>query len=120
MNIFDLFMPTDHNRLNKLQSYSLPSDKYINLTLGASGTTYAAPANGYLVLDKNSSGAGQFTNISNNTIGLTAQQLSTATAQGLPCFLVCKKGDSLAISYSAGGSLVRFRFIYAVGSAPQT
>jgi hypothetical protein len=32
---------------SKLSSYAMPSDRYIALTVGASGSTYTAPANGY-------------------------------------------------------------------------
>lgn len=99
-----------------MSGLGMPSDTYIDLTLGANGTTYTAPANGYLVLNKNSSGAGQHVGITNLTNGLAAQQISTGNNQNLPCFIECKKGDSLYVGYSAGGTLIRFRFIYAVGS----
>lgn len=38
--------------MNVLSAMSMPSNKYIDLTLGASGTKYTAPANGYFMLRK--------------------------------------------------------------------
>lgn len=43
-----VFHALDYNDKSTISGWSMPSDKYINLTLGASGTTYTAPASGYL------------------------------------------------------------------------
>lgn len=99
-----------------MSGMGMPSDTYIDLTLGASGSTYTAPANGYIFLNKSSSGAGQYTGITNNTSGLITEQISTANYQNLPCSLECGQGDSLTVEYTAGGALISFRFVYAQGS----
>ena len=93
---------------------SMPSDKYIDLTLGASGTTYTAPANGWVDFIKNSSGAGQVINLSTNgKIGF--QIVSTASNQALRVALPVLRGDKFVCSYTAGGTTPNFRFVYAEG-----
>lgn len=102
-----------------MQSYSLPSDKYIDLTLGASGTAYTAPADGWFFLSKQTSGSNQYVGMTNNSssmIGFECREIGKdATARG---FTPCIKGDSVAVYFSAGGTTNYFRFIYAAGSQP--
>lgn len=91
---------------------SMPSSKYIDLTLGASGTEYTAPANGYFNLSKNGN-TNQYIYI---TVG-HLQQISRNTANGAEAtiFTPIRKGDKCKISYTATGSTNYFRFIYAEG-----
>ena len=42
------FRALDYSDKTKITNWSFPSDKYINLTLGASGATYTAPADGWV------------------------------------------------------------------------
>jgi hypothetical protein len=100
-----------------ISGLGMPSDRYIDLTLGASGSTYTAPANGKYYLAK-ISGATGFRNIalsnvtahylvhdfSENTIGIT-----------LNANLEAKKGDIVRIDYTSTGSTIDFKFIYAEG-----
>lgn len=44
------FHAVDRNDSSWVSAQAMPSKKRINLTLGASGTTYTAPANGYFVV----------------------------------------------------------------------
>ena len=90
-----------------------PSNRYIDLTLGASGSTYIAPANGYFVLSKNSTASGQYINISANKI--IELIISTASGQGLEATLPVLKGVSATIGYGVGGTTNSFRFVYAEG-----
>ena len=95
----------------------MPSNRYTDLTLGASGSTYTAPANGWFGLSKNSGGSGKYIGIwtggnYSNAIGMT----SFATAsQGLSVYCPCRKGDSVQVDYNATGTTGMFRFIYAEG-----
>jgi hypothetical protein len=94
---------------------AMPSDKYVDLTLGASNATYVAPANGYFVLAKTSSASWQvLTFILNNTQIDNFYSFDTSI-QGVLCTPVAK-GDSLKINYTFGGQTDIFRFIYANGS----
>ena len=93
--------------------FAMPSGTYDNLTAGASGTTYIAPANGYVCLSAGSSTSG-YVGLSNNTSGTE----SGSRGAWQPCFIVVKKNDTFAIYYD--GSLTNFssfRFIYAQGEA---
>lgn len=111
------FHALDCNDSSTISGWSMPSNRYVNLTLGASGTTYTAPANGWFGLNKNSGGSGKFIGIwtggnYSNAIGMT----SFATAsQGLSICCPCRKGNSVQIDYSATGTTGLFRFYYAEG-----
>ena len=97
----------------KMSHNAMPSDTYVNLTLGATGTYYTAPADGYVSFAKMSNAAGQTMYI--GAIA-TTQGWATAANQYVQCFLPVYKGQSFQVSYSLGGSTAFFRFVYAVGS----
>lgn len=94
---------------------AMPSDKYIDVTLGASGTTYTAPANGYYNIAKHAAAAGQFIDLVNESNGywVSYQQYN---ANIIRLAIPIKKGDVLRVDYNASGTTDFFRFIYAVGS----
>jgi hypothetical protein len=104
------------HRLNKLQSYSLPSDKYINLTLGASGITYTAPADGWFYLSMVATDINQYMDMSSQSIG--SQSRSSAAGNYVKTIIPVKKMDTVDINYNILGSVHLFRFIYALGSQP--
>ena len=96
--------------------WGMPSDTYVDLTLGASNSTYTAPANGWFMLEKLASGNSQelrFTNLSNGLAGYAISPTNNAT---LDASVQCKKGDVARLYYTAGGNLNVFRFVYAEGS----
>lgn len=97
-----------------LSSMSMPSAKYVNLTLGVSGGEYLAPANGYFNLSKNGGSAGQYIYFSTST--LSALGRCTASGAEATLLIPVRKGDKLKVSYTASGTTNFFRFIYAVGS----
>lgn len=113
-------MQSVHNRLNKLQSYSLPSNSYVDLTLPATGQNIIIPADGWLTLAFNPptlehSAEGTAALINKTCkIGTRSSAVWCATQVFLPAF----KNDRVELSYQDVGALIRFRFIYAVGSAP--
>ena len=125
VNSSDLFDANEHIKINKLQSYSLPSNSYVNLTLSASGSNYTAPADGYYCLYKVSSGSGQFIQMVNrhydtNISATCITVYSSANTQYVGCTIPCAKGNNVFIAYSLGGTTEYFRFCYAKGSAPQS
>ena len=97
----------------EISSWSMPSDKYIDLTLGASGTTYTAPANGWVIIAKVAGADRQYLGgvvndvIVFNIVGWNRME----TAYEFPV----KKGDVYRFSYSYSGATNKFRFIYAEG-----
>jgi hypothetical protein len=98
-----------------MASASMPSDTYKDLTLGASGNTYTAPADGWYVIAKTTSGSNPtYVNASTNT-GIRFSNVSNNG--GIIMYsLPVKKGDVLTITYNATGATNCFRFIYAEGA----
>lgn len=95
-----------------IAGYALPSSRYVDLTLGASGSNYTAPANGYFDF----------------RVGAVNDEFIKMRGQGLevicPCgsskgvaaaFLPVRAGESVNIEYKYSGQLYRFRFVYAEG-----
>ncbi|MBR4891081.1 MAG: hypothetical protein IKU15_07335 [Clostridia bacterium] len=116
----ETFMAVDYNGKAEISAWSMPSSRYINLTLGASGTTYTAPANGWFYLVKTSSAANQYLNLYNKTacwLGMGCN--SSASGQQIRVYVPVKKGDGAYVSYTMGGSNTTydgFSFIYAEGA----
>ena len=98
-----------------ISGLGMPSDKYINLTLGASGSTYTAPANGYFYFGKVASGVNQFVDMLNQTSKYRLQ--TCAPASGIYCLqtIPARKGDLVRVNYNLAGATEGFRFIYAEG-----
>ena len=97
----------------EVSSWGMPSSKYIDLTLGATGTSYVAPASGWFCLVKKATGGGQSIDMSSHS--LSTQAISTASGQAITAFAPAAKGESVVIYYTTGGTTNSFRFIYAKG-----
>jgi hypothetical protein len=96
---------------------SFPSSKYVDLTLGASGTDYKAPANGFVVFRKTSGSAGKYINIYCVNGGITvhnASCIAVGSGDTLALTAPVVKGSTFTINYSATGAGL-FRFVYAQG-----
>lgn len=109
----DLSNATDNGKI-LMSSMGMPSETYIDLTLGASGASYTAPANGWFTVSKKTNGTNQYLLLKGSLIGSELKAPNSGT--GLTVFLPVQKGDSVRVSYNAGGNTDYFRFIYAVGS----
>ena len=113
------FRAVDYNEASRL---GMPSNKYINLTLGASGTEYIAPATGWVIWHRMAS-VGQDIHLSNLTSTGDTQCLSmypyASVAGKLEAYIPVKKGDRFRTGFSANASdsnkVNCFRFIYAEG-----
>ena len=111
------FRAVDYNDKSEISGWSMPSSKYIDLTLGASGSTYTAPANGWFQIDKITGISGfAYLVLRNNTSGIcnnpSAYNFNSGT---LSAFVPAIKGDNIVVSYNATGNTTLFRFIYAQG-----
>lgn len=102
-----------------LTDYAMPSNTYTDLTLGASDSTYTAPADGWFSLSK-LAGSDWYTihmksldENDNVLLSLTMNGYRTTELKG---FLPVKKGQKFSIWYNATGATQYFRFVYAVGS----
>lgn len=109
---------------------AMPSDKYIDLELGASGATYTAPADGYFILTGSiptSSDVGHVTLINrlNTTAGTDGKFTvrcygvgSPSVGTGLYASVPAKAGDNVVASWAGKATASILRFIYVVGSSP--
>ena len=124
------FRALDYSDKTKITNWSFPSDKYIDLTLGASGTTYTAPADGWFILTggvPTSSDVGHVTLINrlNTTSGTDGKFTVRCYGVGSPkvglelyASVPAKAGDNVAASWAGKATATILRFIYAVGSEP--
>ena len=95
-------------------SEDLTSDKYDNLTLGTSGDTYTAPANGYFTIAKQASN-GQYVFMGGQDSKLQAQGWASGSGY-IQLILPVIKGAKINIEYNATGATAMFRFVYAQGN----
>lgn len=101
----------------KMAGASMPSGTYIDLTLGASGSQYTAPANGWYYLNKLYGGNNLFTKLINITRGYAVNNTFHSTSNfNCDLLLPIKKGDVISVDYNTPGAVQVFRFYYAVGS----
>lgn len=110
--------PTNNEYMGHM---AMPSNKYIDLELGASGTTYTAPADGYYRLTMKQSAAEQYAYLASYTdndepILSTTSKTATGT-DSLSTWVSVHKGQKVKAVYNAPEKRV-FRFIYAIGSEP--
>lgn len=119
INYFEInttpFRAVDYSDTEFIAHQAMPSSRYVNLTLPASGGTVTAPADGYFALEKVASAAGQNAYFKNNTTGL-AIAFSAADIMNARIFVPVSKGGIISVNYSLSGTTSYFRFIYANGS----
>lgn len=99
-----------------ISGLGMPSSTYEDLTLGASGTTYTAPANGWVYFKA------QTTSSTNYQYGLynvtnTLESSIRVNANGVyfSVYIPVKSGDTFKVTYEANVSNETLRFIYAEG-----
>ena len=102
-----------------LSGLGMPSGRYIDLTLGASGSTYTAPANGYFVLwsSLNNDQYNRYIAIhklNQSTAGSSfAYEAIVPNNYQIPLAAPVKQGEIIKIYYTIGTAM--FRFYYAEG-----
>ena len=105
----------------RMSGMGMPSETYVNLTLGASETEYVAPANGWVQLTQAFTTTAYIliATVYDTKDGLCMMSISSS-ATVLNAYLPVSKGETFKISYSGtlntSSSENRFEFIYAVGS----
>ena len=107
------FRAVDYNDKSEVSGWSMPSDRFIDLTLGASGAEYTAPANGWVYIRKTVTASNQYLSITASS--LATRSTSSASNNPLVVYAPVRKGSIFTINYSAGGDTNTFRFIYAEG-----
>lgn len=117
----------EETKVDKNSSWGFPSNRYIDLELGASGSTYTAPANGWYYLQKKTGANNQYSVIvalkDGETTGETIEAIEYGAIEWTPqgnngnaIMLKVPKGKKVVINYSLTGATELFRFIYAEGS----
>ena len=105
------------NNKSTIGSYALPSTKSTNLTLGASGSSYTMPANGWLIFGKRLGvNDAQYIELYNTTNGMRyVTTLKGDSGNELNVLLPVRKNDIVEATYNATGETIRFKFYYAEG-----
>lgn len=100
--------------LSAIANMAMPSDKYIDLTLGATGSTYTAPADGYIYINKSASNPNEwiFAVTGAYSTGVTQAAAGTNARVLMPV----SKHSVITINYTLNGATNAFRFIYANGA----
>ncbi|MGN1079299.1 MAG: hypothetical protein ACI4TE_03910 [Alphaproteobacteria bacterium] len=98
-----------------VSNLAMLSDSFIEMTLGATETTYTAPADGAFFIGKNATSANQhiYADVyKENTFLYTCNMLSHST-ESLNLLIPVSIGDSVKIRHNLSGATNIFRFIYA-------
>lgn len=98
-----------------LAGLGMPSGRYIDLTLGASGSTYTAPANGTFYFRKRSTAAGQYISLANPSNETYEEYFSSNSNQDFGISMNVLKGVAINANYTFGGTTHEFKFVYAEG-----
>ena len=102
---------------NAITNMAMPSSRYDDLTLGASGNSYTAPADGYVYFCKVATANAQYIRIQNEANSIAAEYIATANGNWCRCWMPIGKNSTYTVYYNAAGDTKYFRFIYANGAS---
>lgn len=106
--------------IDDVANLAMPGDRYVDLTLGASESSYTAPADGYVVFGKRVGGnASQFNCLkAANSSGYVSriESANSVSGQWATVMMPVKKGLVFSVEYSTTGTVAVFRFVYANGA----
>lgn len=97
-------------------SEDLLGDRYEDFTLPATGSIYVAPANGRISIAKVSGAENVFLDLINSTRALVTEEITPMNWNTLMQNIEVRRGDNVAIYYTATGTTQTCRFIYATGN----
>ena len=103
----------DRSDTQWISSQGKPSNKWIDLTLGASGTRYTAPANGWVCFRKQATAIGQFAELVTGKLGSICYSGQATTVAEI--YITVSKGEQFIPFYSVAGETELFRFVYDEG-----
>ena len=115
----------EETKVDKNSSWGFPSNRYIDLELGASGSTYTAPANGYFCWNGivNNSyivltiGATDVSNVNNALKTAKRGYTANSTSQEGKAFVAEVVKNTVIHVWFGGNSISgSFKFIFAEGS----
>lgn len=99
---------------SKITHYASPSETAKDLTLGASGATYTADADGYIIISKGATASGQYVQL--YTTNYSVLSRSTSSSETVICLLPISKGQGFKTYFTAAGTTNYFRLIYLNGN----
>lgn len=103
--------------VERIVSYTFPSDKYIDFTPGVSGTTYTMPEYGFIyAIAQATSQSGSWCSVDFPLYSMSIDHSRLYAT--FKCFLPVRKGDVASIIYGEA-TLLLVRFIYAKGLEPK-
>lgn len=113
----ETFRALDYNDKYIISGFNMPSNKHIDLTLGASKSRYVAPANGWFYVTKTTGvSTHTYLDLVNETSTLAWRSNSSGSVSTVSAiYIPVKKGDTVRCSYNLTGETTGFRFIYAEG-----
>ena len=94
-------------------SWAMPSGTSVYLTLGASGSTYVAPADGWVYFETSKVTQAGYQSMFAGDIGIESR--TTLVGSSCTIFLPVHKGAIFYVFYDTQGTRT-FRFVYAIGS----
>ena len=103
-----------NDKVDLASSWGFPTDQHIDLTFGASGTQYTAPADGSVTFSIQTGTNPCYAGLINQTSGFRDGRWTSVNSANIQCVISVKKGDIFSIEYSAANADNRLvRFIYA-------
>ena len=107
------FRAVDYNDKSEISGWGMPSNRYIDLTFGTSGSKYTIPTNGYVYVSGNAKAVNA--RIELVTSNLSTKCISPMKTTSLSIFIPVMKGDVVSIFYE-NTDIITIRFVYAEGS----
>lgn len=99
----------------EISGWGMPSNKYIDLTLGTSGSRYTAPANGWFTCYVGSLTRTGYLYMRNNSNQVIMETRSASNGTAVSAYIPVRKNQSILINYDVQGTVNIFRFVYANG-----
>ena len=106
-----VFHALDYNDKSTISGWSMPSSRYIDLSLAASGSTYTAPANGWFSWYCHQNNNGYI--FVQSSASLLPNRVANSS-NDVAGFIPVRKGDIVYVEYNNLG-FNRLRFIFAEG-----
>lgn len=110
-----VFRAVGYNDTEYIAHQAMPSDRYVNLTLGASGATYTAPTDGYYQWSGVTTDSNGYFRLYNTDSSIGIETYNNNNGFGITGFLPVRKGNTVGCSYERV-NITQFRFVYANGS----
>lgn len=99
-----------------IAGWAMPSDKFTNLTLGASGTKYTAPANGYFYAQMDPQ-ADKYIDWYSSTVDFGTVMTGASSNAVFRAWCPVRKGDRVTFYYNVSNPTgVILKFVYAEGA----